>query len=704
MSKNPAAITWLRRAALLALPASVLLAAPYGAAGQSAAREARVVVDGNVERLEQPAFVEDGIYYMPVRALLTRLGFGIRYDESRGVILADQAGRHLELTPDSSIALLDGGPIHLDYPVRMVEGSAYFPSESVLELLGFITETDILRANYYVKSTVWQRIDAALAAGPEAYRLEGERSLMGGQAQVSLYLKDELIYTGGWKDGGLNGAGKVYDKGRLVYEGGLKANRPEGWGIRYDTAGVRYEGEFRSGLPQGSGRLISGSKVIYDGNWKSGRMDGSGKQYNATGKTVYEGGIVRGLREGYGVAFDDSGKMVYEGNWAAGVRAGEGKSYGTDGKVDYSGFWYKDVRHGSGTVYRYGKIKSYGLDGTSVTSVKEIEAVYMTEAEYDRGLRIGSGGKTWVYSGEFSDKGEPSGQGELGIVTGTVLSQAGVLSDWAPFYKGEFKYGKMSGTGQLYDTSGKIVYKGQVSDGKREGTGSSYKDYRLEYTGSWKSDKKHGSGWSFVPDTGSTAQDSKTSYKMTEVEYVMDQLARSGNVYKVYPSADSTGLTGTGTQTWITDAGTGAAPTGTFPSQSFAALVYSGDLVNGLREGQGTEYTADGGTYKGSFKANMREGAGVLAGPEYKYEGQFKNNRKNGTGKLYHNGTLEYAGEFENDRKHGSGVSYWNNGSKEYEGEFKYGLRDGYGILYATDGITVQYRGLFKDGEKVVSN
>lgn len=704
MAKDSSIKQWFARAVLLTLPASALLPFPHAAAAEASVREARVVVDGVVERFEQPAFLEEGTYYMPVRALLTRLGYEVQYEEARGVITARKQGRSIELTPDSSRALVDAVPVELNRPVKLVEDTTFFPAEPLLAALGYESETDGYRARYYLKSTIWQRIAEAIATGGDAYRLESSpKSPFSDLVTVSLYMNDELVYAGSWLNGTMHGPGKVYDKGRLVYEGALRSNLPHGSGIRYDASGLRYEGEFKNGLPDGQGQLYSGAQLVYDGLWTQGRMHGSGKQFGTGGKTVYEGAILNGLREGYGVLYDESGRTVYEGNFAAGQRAGQGKAYGPDGKIVYSGFWAKDQRHGSGSEYRYGKVMSYGLDGTNVTAAREVEAVYITEVEYAKGLKISSGGKEWTYRGAFTDKGEPHGQGEIGIVTGNVLSQAGVLTGWELHYRGEFQYGKMTGIGQFYDGTGKAVYYGQVLNGRRNGQGTSYANGLQEYTGAWRLDVKDGTGWEFAAETA-VAAGQRTAYRMTEVRYDWGTRAYSGNVYKVYPSAGSTGLTGQGSQVWIWDVSRNAAPSGVFPTESGAALVYTGSLVNGLREGQGVEYLADGSKYTGSFKANLRHGSGRLDGTDYRYEGQFENNLMHGAGKYYQYGYLVYSGDFKYGERTGNGIGYRWNGTKEYEGEFKNGKKDGYGVLYGSDGMTVLYKGLYKDGIRVDAN
>ena len=70
---------------------------------------------------------------------------------------------------------------------------------------------------------------------------------------------------------------------------------------------------------------------------------------------------------------------------------------------------------------------------------------------------------------------------------------------------------------------------------------------------------------------------------------------------------------------------------------------YEGDLINGIRNGQGKPY------YKNS---------------NIKYEGEFSSDKFEGTGKFYYTDGNYYIGQFKNGRKHGKGIEYYKNGKK----------------------------------------
>jgi hypothetical protein len=687
--------------AIIALAAgAVLLFAP---AGQAAAqkREAAVAWDGTFARFENEAYLDNGAFYLPAREMLEKLGYQVAWDESAGLIVGvKEGGSRLELSPGIADAMLNGRNYTLPLPVQVINGTAFMPAAAVMELLGYQVETDQYKARLYISSSIWQQIDEALA-GASAYRLEGVADKSGSSSNASLYLGKELVFTGSWNGGALGSSGKVYDKGRLIYEGGLKANRPEGPGVRYDINGERYEGLFAAGVSQGQGRLYAGNRLLYEGDWKSGRMSGAGKLFDENGKPLFEGLFQNGVRQGYGVLFNPAtGKKSYEGNWVGDVRAGYGKAFNNEGKIEYAGYWRKDERNGTGTAHRYGKVNFYGLDGTNVSSVQQVDVAYVTDVEYSSGLLIKQSSSEWVYRGAFTDNGELNGKGEAGRVTGTLISEAGVLNKWTPYFKGDFRYGEMTGSGAFYDEQGALLYEGSIEDGKRQGQGVSYSLGKLQYSGAWDKDLKQGKGWTYSDHAGSSAS---ASFTITESSYNKDVQTGTGNVYRVYGSASDSSTpnakaTGKGAQYLTYDASRAVWLNSGSQSGSRGKLVYEGDLENGLRSGAGIEYLSDGGTYTGSFRNNERNGTGTLVLSSSRYEGEFLNNVKHGQGKLYENGVIVYEGQFRSGLRNGLGVSYRYGGLREYEGDFRDDKRNGTGTLYDYWGTTVVYRGEFKDG------
>ena len=118
-----------------------------------------------------------------------------------------------------------------------------------------------------------------------------------------------------------------------------------------------------------------------------------------------------------------------------------------------------------------------------------------------------------------------------------------------------------------------------------------------------------------------------------------------------------------------------------FPSWAVACRVidpelqggYAGPCVHGLAEGEG--YATGIATYRGGFKAGMKDGHGVKTWPNGdRYEGGFAADRKQGEGTYtWGRGPWEgerYHGEFEDDKRNGYGVYHYASGDV-YKGQWK---------------------------------
>ena len=90
---------------------------------------------------------------------------------------------------------------------------------------------------------------------------------------------------------------------------------------------------------------------------------------------------------------------------------------------------------------------------------------------------------------------------------------------------------------------------------------------------------------------------------------------------------------------------------------------YSGQVVNGLREGKGIMYWNDGDIYDGEFKNDKAEGKGIYYYPNGdRYEGDHRNYKKEGKGiYYYHNGDRE-MGDYYNGKPIGKHVVLTKNG------------------------------------------
>lgn len=122
--------------------------------------------------------------------------------------------------------------------------------------------------------------------------------------------------------------------------------------------------------------------------------------------------------------------------------------------------------------------------------------------------------------------------------------------------------------------------------------------------------------------------------------------------------------------------------------------IYTGDLVNGNRQGTGTLYLKDGGKYEGQWSNNLYAGTGTLVLPTGDiYVGDFSKGFIHGVGKMFYPDGSYYKGDYTYGVREGFGLYYVNNDNK-YSGYWNNGLRNGKGKAY----IEGKYKkGLFKN-------
>jgi hypothetical protein len=114
--------------------------------------------------------------------------------------------------------------------------------------------------------------------------------------------------------------------------------------------------------------------------------------------------------------------------------------------------------------------------------------------------------------------------------------------------------------------------------------------------------------------------------------------------------------------------------------------VYTGQFVNGLRQGKGKLVFANNDTYDGQFSKNRMDGTGTMMYANGdKYVGQWSNNERNGKGKYYFKSKERYEGDFKAGKFEGQGTMYYPDGAY-YTGGWKNNRKNGQGKFVDTDG------------------
>lgn len=109
--------------------------------------------------------------------------------------------------------------------------------------------------------------------------------------------------------------------------------------------------------------------------------------------------------------------------------------------------------------------------------------------------------------------------------------------------------------------------------------------------------------------------------------------------------------------------------------------IYTGEMINGLFNGNGVQTRNGKILYDGEFKDGLYNGKGKLITEAYVYEGYFSKGIIDGHGKITYYNKQKYEGDFKNSVYDGMGVLEDSNGAV-YTGDFKKHFRNGKGKQY----------------------
>lgn len=164
---------------------------------------------------------------------------------------------------------------------------------------------------------------------------------------------------------------------------------------------------------------------------------------------------------------------------------------------------------------------------------------------------------------------------------------------------GNFKYGNLHGWG--YITSNQIIYAGYWYNGMKDGTGIEITDGETIYIGKWEEDFKQDDGiiihpngtiikttWNLDSIVNQQLDDEKT------IRYI------SGYVFKSKKNDD-----------WGTPNGNGYI----INKNDNNIYIYVGDLINGMKNGDGLEIVYNGTIHIGEWLDDMKQGHGTVIHP-----------------------------------------------------------------------------------------
>jgi hypothetical protein len=138
----------------------------------------------------------------------------------------------------------------------------------------------------------------------------------------TIYIKDQLLYTGKIDNGRFTDYGKIYNNGRLFYQGKLL-----------------------NGLKNGNGTILnSKNQKVYSGYFLNDLKHGFGIEYYNNGVIKYQGFLNNNNYDGKGTYNYDNGNIYYEGDWFRGKRIGMGIEYDENENIIYQGIFINDIK------------------------------------------------------------------------------------------------------------------------------------------------------------------------------------------------------------------------------------------------------------------------------------------------------------------------------------------------------------------------
>ena len=249
-------------------------------------------------------------------------------------------------------------------------------------------------------------------------------------------------------------------------------------------------------------------------------------------------------------------------------------------------------------------------------------------------------------------------------------------------YDGEWKDGSYNGKG-IYSYANGDRYDGEWKDSLPHGKGVYYYANGDRYDGEWKDNLRHGKGVYYYANGAKY-----------ESEWKDDT-----DLFAHPEAAEADESTSTPTIAATSTPAPTEAPKETYVSgKSYSNGLYTGQLVNGKRHGNGVMEYPNGNKYEGEWKDDKQNGKGVYSNANGgKYDGEWKDGSYNGKGIYSYANGDKYDGEWEAGKCSGTGIMYYANGDK-YEGEWKNYSRHGIGVYYYANGD--RYEGEWKNGRK----
>jgi len=154
-----------------------------------AAQPIRVTVDGFKLDFDVSPILENGRVLVPLRAIFEKLGAEVNWDDNSKKITAVKDNKTVSLVVGEKAAYIDGQPVQLDVPAKIIKGRTLVPVRFISEALGneviwkqdskFVAIRTRPSLTWYKNDEVLEFIDAGPTRVPfnvNLYCISGSRS------------------------------------------------------------------------------------------------------------------------------------------------------------------------------------------------------------------------------------------------------------------------------------------------------------------------------------------------------------------------------------------------------------------------------------------------------------------------------------------------------------------------------------------------
>lgn len=101
-----------------------------------------VTVNNNLVKFDAPAYIKGGVTLVPLRAISEELGAEVSWDSETQTVTIEKDDTIIQITANSTTALVNGEPVELSQPAVTNCGRTYLPVRFLAETLGLTVTWD----------------------------------------------------------------------------------------------------------------------------------------------------------------------------------------------------------------------------------------------------------------------------------------------------------------------------------------------------------------------------------------------------------------------------------------------------------------------------------------------------------------------------------------------------------------------------------